>query len=306
LTMTVISETSFGVDVSKNTVSCEEYEQAFRAYASIFPARLMNPFLHNDFIYYLTPNGRKSSKAVKVMQTFTNNVIEHRISERSQNIIKKSLSDILLSMEDLTKEQIREQLDTFAFAGHDTTATTITFSLESIGRDERVQNLIETELLDIFGGVPDEINLEHLKRMSYTEAVIKETLRIYPPVPVIARKIHQDINVNGYTLTKGTDVWLCTQAMQTNETFFDSAAEFLPERFIDSDAVNSRIPFSYLPFSAGPRNCIGQRFAMNEIKIVLAQVLSSYKVKTISEAPLCIFEGTLKTKNPVRVKFEKR
>lgn len=124
LTLSVISETSFGVEMPMSDPKCQTYETAFREYTHLFTSRVINPFLYNDTLYYnFTPSGRRAKRDIAVMHQFTNDVIRTRKLEINQNTANpdkpKSLLDILMPL-GMTDDEIRAELDTFAFAGHDT------------------------------------------------------------------------------------------------------------------------------------------------------------------------------------------
>merc|ERR1719273_1268493 len=109
--------------------------------------------------------------------------------------------------------------------------------------------------------------------MKYLECCIKEALRLYPSVPIIGRDIEKDTYIDGQMVPKGTCVIVFVHNLHRNPIIWDKPEEFIPERFLES---SKRHPYAYVPFSAGPRNCIGQRFAMMEEKTILSHVLRRF------------------------------
>lgn len=113
------------------------------------------------------------------------------------------------------------------------TATTITMTLDILGRHDDVQQKLYEEVSEVIGDTaPDEVTLDQIKRMAYLEAVIKETLRVFGPLALIARRLYQDLKVKDYVIPRGTDVWMVLRAMQTSDTYFENASQFKPERFM--------------------------------------------------------------------------
>ena len=129
----------------------------------------------------------------------------------------------------------------------------------------------------------EDITADHIKQMQYLEAVIKETLRLYPPAGGFERKVNEDTKVGDYTIPKGTCVQVFVYGLHMDSNVFPDPFEFRPERFLKDSQESRRNAFSFLPFSAGARNCIGQRFAMNEMKVVLAKVLLNFRIKSLEK-----------------------
>lgn len=143
--------------------------------------------------------------------------------------------------------------------------------------------------------------------MKYLERVIKETMRIYPSVPSIGRILSEDVQLDQYTLPKGTMVSLGIYYLHRDPRFFPDPEKFEPDRFLPENTV-SRHPYAYLPFSAGPRNCVGQKFAMYEEKSVLSSIIRSYKITSVEKRDeiTLIAELILRTHNGINVKLERR
>ncbi|CAN7949179.1 unnamed protein product [Ixodes pacificus] len=149
------------------------------------------------------------------------------------------------------------------------------------------------------------VTLEDIKRLKYTECVIKESMRIYPAVPLLARMIDEDIKIGEQTIPKGTVALALIFYMHRHPKYFESPDVFMPERFLET---KNRHPFQFVPFSAGPRNCIGQKFAQFEEIILLTQVMRRYKVE--SKVPMeklqLAFEIVLTAPEGLELKFTPR
>lgn len=122
------------------------------------------------------------------------------------------------------------------------------------------------------------MGVEDLKKLRYLECVIKESLRIFPSVPLFARSICEACHINGFKVPKGVNAVIIPYALHRDPRYFPEPEEFQPERFMPENS-KGRHPYAYIPFSAGPRNCIGQRFAMMEEKVVLATILRHFDVE---------------------------
>lgn len=219
-------------------------------------------------LYRFTDAYKESSEALKVLHGETNRVIKlrrqmleetniHNMSdaEKSEDIGGKrrlAFLDMLLiaQMEGggLTDREIREEVDTFLFEGHDTTSSAIAFSIYLLSQDEQVQQRAYEEAMALQG--------REKESMRYLEAVIKETLRLYPSVPFYSRKVQEDLQIGKLMVPKGASVSTLAYMVHRDEKNFPNPEKFDPERFMVAE--KDLHPFAFVAFSAGPRNCIGK------------------------------------------------
>jgi len=199
---------------------------------------------------------------------------------------KKRLAflDILLEASEsgmsLTDEYIRAEVDTIMFEGHDTTANSMAFASYLLARYPKVQAKVRAELNEIFGGDADRpCTPEDLSKMKYLGMVMKEALRLYPIVPCMTRITDQELVIEGKRIPPNTDLYLHTFTLHQDERWFPDAKKFDPERFTP-EATAARHPYAYVPFSAGSRNCIGQKFAQMEQRVVMSAILRKYELAT--------------------------
>ncbi|CAN7976528.1 unnamed protein product, partial [Ixodes persulcatus] len=235
--------------------------------------------------------------------------------EKKKNL-RKPFLDLLLTEhfkdeKNIPEEDIREEVDTFMFeasSGHDTTAMGISWALFLLGHSPVDQQKVHDELDFIFGNdTKRPVSHRDMKEMRYMECVIKESLRLYPSVPFYMRIVEEPLQLAGTTIPRGTSIQVSSYFLHRDPKVFPKPEEFQPERFLPENA-KGRHPFAYVPFSAGPRNCIGQKFAMSEEKIVLANILRKYKLKSLNhrdEVGL-VAEIVLRPKNGLRIKFTPR
>lgn len=180
---------------------------------------------------------------------------------------------------DLTDEEIKEEVDTIMFEGHDTTAAGSSFVLCLLGIHQNIQDRVYKEIKQIFGDSDRKATFNDTLEMKYLERVIFETLRMYPPVPVIARKLTQEVRLasEDYVVPAGTTVVIGTYKMHHREDIYPNAEVFNPDNFLPERTQN-RHYYSYIPFSAGPRSCVGRKYAMLKLKVLLSTILRNYRV----------------------------
>ncbi|XP_067130138.1 cytochrome P450 4C1-like [Centruroides vittatus] len=280
--------------------------------------RSINFLLSFDFFFYLTSKGREFKSNKEIIRKFTKEIISEniRLRENEQNTIEingnpKSLLDILLDARDknpkqLTIESICEEIEFFLGAAYETTALTVTWSLYILSQHEDFQRKVKQELDTIFENDTDRfISNEDLYEMKYMDYVIKETMRLYPPVPMISRKIKKSLRFGDKEFSKD---WIYVISIFhvhripnvfKNPNVFD-LDRFLPENF------SKRSPYSYIPFSAGPRMCLGYRWAMTEIKLILATILRKLKVRYVENTTPPKFRITLNPSRSLQLEFKPR
>ncbi|XP_053613693.1 cytochrome P450 4C1-like isoform X3 [Plodia interpunctella] len=202
---------------------------------------------------------------------------------------------------------IQEEVETFMFEGHDTTAGGLTFTLLLLAEHKQIQDKVYKEQEVIFEGSQRPSEIEDLSKMKYLECVIKESLRLYPPVPVISRTIGETLKLSNYTIPKGTMCNIHIYDLHRREVLFNDPLRFDPDRFLPENSVG-RHPYAYIPFSAGPRNCIGQKFAMIEMKSALSGILRRFELEPVTRQADVVIPAdlVLRTTQPVYINFKKR
>ncbi|XP_075395845.1 cytochrome P450 4A6-like isoform X2 [Tenrec ecaudatus] len=242
----------------------------------------------NTQLNRLTPEGRLNHRACELAHKHTDQVIKQRKAylqeERELEKVrrKKNLDflDILLcaKMEDgssLSDQDLRAEVDTFMFEGHDTTASGISWILYALATHPKHQQTCREEVQSLLGD-GSSITWDHLSQMPYTTMCIKEALRIYPPVPGIGRVLSKPITFpDGRSLPKGIIVSLNIHTLHHNPKVWSNPEVFDPFRFAPGSTHHSH---AFLPFSGGSRNCIGKQFAMNEMKVAVALTLLRFEL----------------------------
>ncbi|KAM3624068.1 uncharacterized protein V6R79_018603 [Siganus canaliculatus] len=289
----IICETAMGKKVYAQSNSESEYVKSVYRMSDIISRRQRKPWLWSDFLYRYLNDGREHDRTLKVLHSFTSKVIRER-SENIHNIESDSESDrgskkrrafldMLLKTTDedgnsMSHQDIQEEVDTFMFRGHDTTAASMNWVLHLLGSNPEAQSKVHQELQEVFGSSERPVNTEDLKKLRYLECAIKEALRLFPSVPFFARRLGEDCHINGLKVPKGVNVVVNTYALHRDPRYFPEPEEFRPERFLPENSAG-RPPYAYVPFSAGLRNCIGQRFALMEEKVILSSILRNFSVE---------------------------
>nr|XP_022918200.1 cytochrome P450 4C1-like [Onthophagus taurus] len=322
-TLQSICETAMGTKLDEHK-SGENYKDSIYSLGSLIINRCITPWQHSDFLHKFTSNYWKSRSLLNYLHKFTSNVIKNRessfnvlevIEKEKQIESRKRLAmlDLLLIAKMITKDidddGIKEEVDTFMFEGHDTTATSLTFTLMLLANYKEIQDSVYQEICNILNESDRDFTMEDLNEMKYLERVIKESLRLYPSVPLIGRTLTEDIKRTrtGYYIPKGCSVLINIYDLHRDSNYYTDPERFDPDRFLP-DNVTGKHPYCYIPFSAGPRNCIGQKFAMLEMKAAIATILRNFELFPI-DTPQTITLQTdiiLRSVKPIFVKFQQR
>ncbi|XP_062243542.1 cytochrome P450 4V2 [Platichthys flesus] len=318
----IICETAMGKKIYAQSNSNSEYVESVYKMSDIVSRRQRKPWFWSDIVYNFFGEGREHDKNLKILHSFTNKVIH----EREENISstepdshpengkkkRQAFLDMLLKTEyedgnKMSHQDIQEEVDTFMFEGHDTTAASMNWCLHLLGSHPAALSKVQQELQEVFGTSERAANTEDLKKLKYLECVIKEALRLFPSVPFFARHICEDCHINGFKIPKGANAIIVTYALHRDPRYFPEPEEFRPERFLPENSVG-RPPYAYIPFSAGLRNCIGQRFAIMEEKVVLLSILRRFSVEACQkrEDLQPIGELILRPEKGIWIKLEKR
>ncbi|XP_043485900.1 cytochrome P450 4C1-like [Polistes fuscatus] len=196
-----------------------------------------------------------------------------------------SLLDLLIAASwndnQIDEEGIREEVDTFMFEGHDTTASALCFALCLFAKHKDVQENIKEEVKSIMQE-NNNLTISSLPKLSYLERCLKESLRLNLCVQLIFWHISYDMQLKHYLIPSGTMVGVNIYSVHRNKKYWPNPNVFDPDSFLPEN-IKGRHPYSYIPFSAGPRNCIGQKLAMLELKLFVAFLFYNFELETVDE-----------------------
>jgi cytochrome P450 len=273
LALDVVADVLFGASVSEQEVATVRSSlEVFSILFASSPETILSiP------AWVPTPLNRATAKAIAQLDGLIHRIIEtrQRSGERRNDVL-----DALLSAtdEDGTKmdaKQVRDEVVTLFLAGHETTALTLTHTLYLLGTHPEVKRRLLAEIDEVLGGrTPTQADVA---KLVYTDRVLKESMRLYPPAWVTGREIAKEITIAGHRLPVKTQAMVSQWITHRDPRWWPSPEAFDPDRF-EPEKIKSRPKFAYFPFGGGPRVCIGNHFAMMEAVLMLAIVVQRWDV----------------------------
>ncbi|KAI5638687.1 cytochrome p450 domain-containing protein [Phthorimaea operculella] len=299
--MDIAYECVFGIKVGNQDRSEKPTIQAWDEFRDSVAKRASCPWLHSDFIYNLFPEAAQIRKHKKFLYGMAKEVINPKIQQKEEKInsndtdVKTFLDGIIKASQRIggyNASEIEEETLVLAFASSDSSTVGTSFAVLMLARQPEDQERIYQEVKEVFGDSERPVTPEDLLKLKFTEAFIKESMRLYPPVPVIVRDVEQDVVLpSGSTLPKDSGSLINIWAIHRNPRFWGPDAEvFRADRFMDLDLKH---PAQYMPFSYGPRSCLGPQFAMTLMKTLISTLLRKYKILPV-----------VSTADPIRVRFD--
>ena len=252
-----------------------------------------------------TPRRRRFLKGVRALDEIVYGIIQER---RASGVGDDLLSDMLRAQDvdgsQMTDKQLRDEVMTLLLAGHETTALTLSWAWYLLAKHPEAQAKLHEEGDKMLSGrlpsAPD------LGQLTYTNNVVRETMRLYPPAYVMTRRAAETVEIGGYVLPAESNVILSPWVTHRDPRFFPNPEAFEPERW--SAGKEQTIPkFAYFPFGGGPRVCIGNAFALMEAAVLLASVAQRFHISLVpgsTVAPLASI--TLRPRNGVHVRLRQR
>ncbi|EAA44147.3 AGAP006048-PA [Anopheles gambiae str. PEST] len=335
LTLNTICETSMGVKLDALD-GAKEYREGIYRVGEMLLNRAVRPWLYVDWIYWLLGYSRQLQRLLKPLHLFTASIIAQRrdlFAQGKLNDLSSSqdedhslysttpggkkryaMLDTLLTAEmqgQIEPDGIREEVDTFTFEGHDTTGSALVFILLTLSWELEIQTRLHQELSQL--ATQNDLTDGHLSpndlnSAKFFDRVIKECLRLWPPVAFISRSVTEEIHLpDGRIIPQGCIANLHIFDLHRDPAQFPDPERFDPDRFLP-ECVSQRSPYAYIPFSAGPRNCIGQKYALLEVKTAVAYLVLRYRIlpATKREEIRFIADLVLRSATPLKVRFERR
>ncbi len=308
LALVIVAKTFFDADVTSKVEQIntalgaviQHYNQKQGSKALLF---LLNSLLPK---WLPTPRKRRFRKAVERLDEVVYGIIhQHRTSGKDAG----DLLSMLLHLQDedgsqLSDQQLRDEMMTLLFAGHETTAKALSWTWMLLSQHPEVEAKLVEELQAVLGGrTPTMADLPQLR---YTERVVLESMRLYSPAWVMSREAVQDCEIGGYPVPAGTNVFMSQWVMHRDPRYFDNPEQFNPDRWANDLA--KRLPtYAYFPFGGGPRVCIGRAFAMMEIVLVVATIAQKFRLTLVPEHPIVFqLSITLSPKHGIKMLLNQR
>jgi cytochrome P450 len=300
LTLEIVAQTLFSASVSGQA------EEVGRAMDTVMHYWAGPAAVFSWWQRLPTPGNFRFRRAMKRLNEILLGAIAQR---RSGDSGPEDLLSRLLHARDeegggLSDQQLRDELVTLFLAGHETTAVALTFCFYLLAGHPEVEARLAAELDEVLAGATPTVG--HLPRLPYTEWVVKEAMRLYPPVPSIGREALADCEIGGYPVPKGTQVSPVQWVTHRDARWFDDPLAFRPERW-DNDLARRLPRCAYFPFGDGPRVCIGSQFALMEAVLILATVATRFRLALAAGQTLALLPSiTLRPRAGVRMVVHER
>jgi cytochrome P450 len=253
-----------------------------------------------------TADNLRYRRAARQLDDIVYGLIHQR---RSNGKIDDDLLSGLLQAQDkgggaISDEQLRDEVMTLLLAGHETTAVSLSWTWYLLAQYPEVEKKLWSELRAVLNGKSPCV--QDLPRLPYTERVVKEAMRLYPPAWAIVRNSLKDCDIGGYRVPTGATVMMSQWVMHRDPRYYDQPEQFNPDRWLDGHA-KAAPKFIYFPFGGGPRTCIGASFAAMEAVLVLAAIAQRYQVRVAPDFPVEPLPTiTLRPKHGIKVALAQR
>ncbi|MFC7154490.1 cytochrome P450 [Halomarina halobia] len=312
LTVEIIVEAMFGAGIDERTVrTVQDNLEPLGARFEPDPVRFLTPS------WMPSAGNREYYEALSTLEGIVEDLIERR---RGTETGRTDLLSILLRAQargDQTDRQLRDEMMTMLLAGHDTTALTLTYAFHQVGCHPEVERRLHEEVDRVLGDARTSESarsgeerlrpaMADLRRLDYTERVLKETMRVLPPVYTLFRQANADVRVGGYRVPKDALVMLPQWVVHRDPAYWDDPEAFDPDRWLPERA-RLRHRYAYFPFGAGPRHCIGKQFSMVEAKAIASMIASRFSLELRSDRELSLRPSlTMHPRDPIEVRLRAR
>jgi cytochrome P450 len=301
LTLDIVASVLFGVDVGRR--SAESPQSTIGPFLEAM-LRQWSLRVNTSFLlpaWFPVGANVRARRAVKRADAWIHNLIRQRRSEKRST--PRDLLDVLIAGDGggdraPSDREIRDQCMTLFLAGHETTAVALSWAFLLLSRHPRVAVELASELQRVLGKRAPTVS--DLPELRVTRNVVRESMRLFPPAWAIGREAAEDIEIGGYEIQRGTQIYMSQWVVHRDWRFFADPDVFHPERW--SDAFDRALPrFAYFPFGGGPRVCLGVGFAMTEAILVLATIAQRFHLEVLDSPPVRPWPSvTLRPENGMR------
>jgi cytochrome P450 len=301
LTLEVVVKTLFNSDVSNDA-----------DHVGAILSQIVKPFASQATLKWIadnrlpTPGHRRYFNADSEIDRIVYRIIAER---RASGSDEGDLLSMLLQAQDedgsqMSDAQLRDEVMTLFLAGHETTALTLTWSWYLLATNPQAEQKFHAELDEVLRGrAPDVSDLPNL---NYTELIAKEAMRLFPPAYAVGREAIEDTEIGGYRVPRKTQMFAFQWVTHRDPRYFERPDEFEPERW-ESDAIQRMPKYAYFPFGGGPRQCIGNYFAMMEVVLLLATIGQRFRFSLVEGFQMEVLPVlSLRPKNGIKVKLFQR
>ncbi|MGQ0633463.1 MAG: cytochrome P450 [Planctomycetaceae bacterium] len=283
LTLEIIAKAFYDVELTGQTALLGE---AVRVLSQAFYRELSNPFRLPDWLPL--PAARRKRRAIESLHGLIDGIIAERRALGSPDR-GDLLSMLLLAVDDegdgkgMSDRQARDEAATMFNAGHDSTAAALAWLWYLVARNSEIEARLIAEARAVLGGRP--ATSDDVPRLVFTDCVVREALRLYPPVwSLMVRVAQEDVEIGGYLVPKGHWVYMFPWVTQRDARFFENPETFDPDRWM-AGRVEKIPQYGWIPFGAGPHVCIGQALALAEMTLIVSTVLQRFRLEFAPNQP---------------------
>jgi cytochrome P450 len=300
ITLQIVGKTLFNTDLTRDAKEVGETLEILLKLAADFGKSILIP------LWVPTPRNLRARMGIRRIEKIIYRIIAQKRAEARDT---GDLLSMLLAVQDedgsrMSDRQLRDETITLFLAGHETTANALSWTLWLLAQNPAAEKKFLEELHGVFAGRAP--NIEDIPKLTYTANILTESMRLYPPAWGMARLVKEEVEVAGYRLVPGNGVACAQWVVHRDPRWFDEPERFLPERW-EGDLAKRLPRFAYFPFGGGPRQCIGNSFALMEATLILATVAQKFRFKLVEgHAVKPLASITLRPAHGIRATLEAR
>ena len=298
LTTKIILRAMFGIDRTETLEIVQAVGKIMRQYSD----RTQTFYLLPSWLP--TPRNLSANRAKTRLNGIVNDIVEQRRQHQQDDVLSTMLNATDEEGNQLSSQQLRDEVMTLLLAGYDTTANALTWTLMLLAQNPEAEAKLVAELNSVLANRSPTI--DDLAQLTYTQMVLKESMRLYPPAWILGRELVRDCNIGGYKFSRGTVIYFSQWAVHRDPQFFDNPEQFDPDRWTDN--WERTLPrCTYFPFGTGARVCIGKALAMTEATLILAAISQRFRLTLRSQSPIELLPSfTLRPQQGVQMAIERR
>jgi len=300
ITLQIVGKTLFNAELTRDAKEVGETMEVLLKLAADFGKTILIP------LWVPTPRNLRARMGIRRIEKIIYRIIAQKRAEARDT---GDLLSMLLAVQDedgsrMTDKQLRDETITLFLAGHETTANALSWTIWLLAQNPAAERKFFDELAGVLNGRPP--NVEDIPKLTYTANVLTESMRLYPPAWGMARLVKEEVEVAGYKLGPGDGVACAQWVVHRDARWFEEPEKFLPERW-EGDLVKRLPRFAYFPFGGGPRQCIGNSFALMEATLILATIARKFRFKLVEgHAVKPLASITLRPQHGIRAALEAR
>jgi cytochrome P450 len=300
ITLQIVGKTLFNTDLTRDAKEVGETLEILLKLAADFGKSILIP------LWVPTPRNLRARMGIRRIEKIIYRIIAQKRAEARDT---GDLLSMLLAVQDedgsrMSDRQLRDETITLFLAGHETTANALSWTLWLLAQNPAAEKKFLEELHGVLVGRAP--NIEDIPKLTYTANILTESMRLYPPAWGMARLVKEEVEVAGYKLVPGNGVACAQWVVHRDPRWFEEPDRFLPERW-EGDLAKRLPRFAYFPFGGGPRQCIGNSFALMEATLILATVAQKFRFKLVEgHAVKPLASITLRPAHGIRATLESR